>query len=61
MFVADKRGTAKKAPIGPVLSNARNTLKEVIKNGTVKGIMIIHKRGMKAEVSIAEESCDRSS
>jgi hypothetical protein len=61
MFVADKSGKAKKAPTGPVRSNAKNKLKEIIKKGTARGIIIIHNRGMKEESFIAEESCDWSS
>jgi len=61
MLVADKSGKAKKAPIGPVLSNAKNKLKEIIKKGTAKGIIIIHTRGVNEETFIAEESCDWSS
>jgi hypothetical protein len=61
MFVADKSGKAKRAPTGPVLSNAKNKLKEIIIKGTAKGIIIIHNRGMKEESFIAEGSCDWSS
>jgi hypothetical protein len=60
MAVAARSGAAKKAQIGPVLSNASKKLQETFKKDIVKGIMIIHTRGMKAETSIAEESCDRS-
>jgi len=61
MFVADKSGKAIRAPTGPVLSNAKNKLKERIIKGTAKGIIIIHNRGMKEESFIAEEFCDWSS
>ena len=58
MLVTGMSVSAIKAPIAPVLSNAKKYLKEIIKKGTAKGIIIIHNRGMKAATFIAEESFD---